>query len=131
MKTNSDTSLTLPDEHKPQFASWLSDPNDPRNNGSMITLLTGGKVNIVQARKTHQAKRAARQGAVMTPQGTMEQPPVVVQPSNWERQKTKRAMKHGVLYLMIVNMPSEEEIAVARETIRTAQGKFDKVQGKN
>jgi hypothetical protein len=73
----------------------MSDPNDPRNNGSLVTLLTGDKVNLIHQRKQWEAKRATRNSAVVTPQGRLEQP-VQVQSSHWERWKTKLAMKSGV-----------------------------------
>ena len=33
----------------------------------------------------------------------------------------KKLMTEDVLYLMIVNLPSEEELAIARETLAKAQ----------
>jgi hypothetical protein len=120
MKYHPDSSLALPTDQKPKFASWLSDPNDPRNNGSLITLLTGGKVNLVEKHKAWDAKRAAKKNAIVTPEGRVE-PPLQIKSTKWERQVAKRAMKKGVLYLMIVNMPTEEEMVAARATLRIAE----------
>jgi hypothetical protein len=116
MKNHPDSNLALPYDPKPKFVGWMSDPNDPRNNGSLITLLTGGKVNLVHQRKQWEAKRATMNNTVVTAQGRLEQP-VQVQPSHRERRKTKWAMKSGVLYLIFVNMPTEEEMAVAKATV--------------
>jgi hypothetical protein len=117
MKNHPESNLALPADQKPQFASWLSDPNDPRNNGSMITLLTGGKVNLVEKRKAWEAKRAAQNNAIVTSEGRIEVP-AEIKSSNWEKRRVKRVMKRGVLYLMIVNMPTEEEMAAARLAIQ-------------
>ena len=116
MKNHPESNLALPADQKPQFASWLSDPNDPRNNGSLITLLTGGKVNLVERQKAWEATRAAKNNAVVTPEGRIEAPPEI-KSTEWEKRRVKHVMKRGVLYLMIVNMPTEEEMAAARVVV--------------
>lgn len=42
------SALNLPESHKPQFASKFSDPNDPIHNGSLVTLLSNGKIVLPQ-----------------------------------------------------------------------------------
>ncbi|KAG8530892.1 uncharacterized protein KY384_004249 [Bacidia gigantensis] len=58
---NPDSQLNAPAEQAPKFASRFSDPNDPVHNGSLLTLVTGGKVNL-SARKNErrEARRTAR-----------------------------------------------------------------------
>ncbi len=51
---------------RPEYASRFSDPNHPANNGSIISLLTGGKVNPwahkEEKRLRRRQRRAARRG---------------------------------------------------------------------
>ena len=54
------SALNLPESHKPQFASKFSDPNDPIHNGSIVTLLSGGKIVMGQGK---QARRQDRRNA--------------------------------------------------------------------
>lgn len=48
---------------KPEFASRFSDPNHPANNGSIVSLLTGGKVNPFAFKEQERIKRRQRRAA--------------------------------------------------------------------
>jgi hypothetical protein len=83
-----------------QFKSRYADPNHAANSGSLISLVTGGAINPLERKDR---RRAARREMIGIP----------------ARDRTKgsmvqRALQENVAYLMIVNMPSEEELAVAR-----------------
>lgn len=41
-----------------EFASRYSDPTHPANSGSLISLLTGGKINTREAKDRRRAQRA-------------------------------------------------------------------------
>ena len=107
----------------PQFASRYSDPNSAANSGSLIALVTGGKVNPVgrrglrHQRQQDRAKdREERRGYATRRDVRREQR----RGPDGRRRKGKgpigyvrRHIKEGVLYLMVVNMPTEEEMKVA------------------
>ncbi|KAK4695466.1 hypothetical protein P7C71_g2291, partial [Lecanoromycetidae sp. Uapishka_2] len=98
-----------------QFASRFSDPNHPVNSGSPLALLSGGHIDLSKRKAEKRARKmerkAARRGYTVQPQsstaGTYQRKPKGV----------RRFLKKNVLYLMIVNMPSEEELAAARAVL--------------
>ncbi len=103
------SSLAVPTD-KP-FASRFSDPNHPVNSGSLISLVTGGKVDPKGYRRAH-------------PKGPIGRARV----ATGTNKPMKKLLTPNVLYLMIVNKPSEEEIARARmemerEKMETKAGK--------
>ena len=107
------SALSMPEHRKPSFASRFSDPNDPVHNGSLVTLLTGGKVVLggrkAERREARRDARAERRGAGgLGGIGEVRR----------GRNRGARKMKKGVLYLMVVNMPSAEDLEVAREMMR-------------
>ncbi|KAJ9156663.1 hypothetical protein NKR23_g1486 [Pleurostoma richardsiae] len=75
---------------KRAVARW-ADPNHPASSGGIVALLTGGHITL---------DGVAEQG----PSG-----PLSLLESSW------KLLNKDVLYLMIVNMPSEEELARAKE----------------
>ncbi|CZR53392.1 uncharacterized protein PAC_03270 [Phialocephala subalpina] len=95
-----------PEEGGPKFSSRYADPNHPANSGSLISLLTGGHVNPAarkqQRRINKRVRKAYRRGEEITPQTGKRREGIV-----------KKILKKDVLYLMIVNLPSEEELEAA------------------
>ncbi|KAE8449808.1 hypothetical protein EG329_007284 [Mollisiaceae sp. DMI_Dod_QoI] len=95
-----------PGEGGPKFASRYADPNHPANSGSLISLLTGGHINPQarrhQRRISKRVRKAYRRGEEITPQT-----------GNRREGLVKKILKKDVLYLMIVNLPSEEELRAA------------------
>lgn len=89
------SSLAVPTD-KP-FASRFSDPNHPVNSGSLISLVTDGKVDSKGYRRAH-------------PKGPIGRARV----ATGTNKPMKKLLTPNVLYLMIVNKPSEAEIAQAR-----------------
>lgn len=94
--------LNLPDSQRPQFASRYADPTHPASSGSLVSLLTGGHVDPRGYRRRKDEAKRDRRG-FMGPLGYVR-----------HYQPVKRLMRQGVLYLMVVNMPDEVEIARAR-----------------
>ncbi|KAL6720248.1 hypothetical protein ACLMJK_002169 [Lecanora helva] len=90
---NPNSSLSVP-EGKP-FASRYSDPNHPANSGSLISLVTGGKVDP-------RARRRRRGPISRIRKATGTDKPI------------RKYLRQDVLYLMIVNMPTEEELTEAK-----------------
>ncbi|ROW11876.1 hypothetical protein VPNG_05023 [Cytospora leucostoma] len=115
------SALTVPSSARPGFASRYSDPNHPANSGSLISLLTGGAVNPGARRQERRAakwagrdarreyrdqRRMARGKAPRGPRQTRLKP-------NGKRRKSgiiKKILQQDVLYLLIVNLPTEEEV---------------------
>lgn len=90
---NPNSSLAVPQEKK--FASRYADPTHPAVNGGLIGLVTGGKIDPI-------ARRRAR-----GPIGRLRK-------ATGTNKGLSKIVQANVLYLMIVNMPNEEEMAEAR-----------------
>ncbi|KAJ6151659.1 hypothetical protein N7470_007256 [Penicillium chermesinum] len=110
---NPDSKLCTNNSERIQFASRYSDPNNPASQGSLISLLTGGHVNpragvdkLRQKGRDHQREEANRQ---LAETGSIERVPYS-RVANREG-ILKRVLRQDVLYLMVVNMPTEEELA--------------------
>ena len=103
---NPNSSLAVPQDK--QFASRYSDPNHPANSGSLVSLVTGGNIDP-RARRRNRGPI----GKIRKATGT-DKP-------------LRKYLRQDVLYLMIVNMPTEEEMAEAKERMeREKREKKDK-----
>lgn len=103
------SSLSVPND-KP-FASRFSDPTHPANSGSLISLVTGGKVDPKGYRREH-------------PKGPIGR----IRVATRTNKPIRKLISPNVLYLMITNLPSEEELAQAR--MEMEKEKADKKAGK-
>ncbi len=100
------------------FASRFSDPSHPANSGSLISLLTGGAVNPSarrQARRAgrqeHRSSRREYRDMRRVVRGKSPRGPRRVRPARGQRQGIiKKIMQQDVLYLIIVNLPSPQEV---------------------
>lgn len=121
-QSNNPNSILTALAPQPQFKSNIADPRDARNT-HFITLLTGGKIkaepyvvpatnpvaDIVLTRLDRlggkrRFEKAQREAAERRAKGL-------------KTQETKRGMKEDVLYLMIVNLPTEVEVEKARRAM--------------
>lgn len=94
--------------------SRFNDPNHPANSGSIISLVTGGHVPVPGLNKLH-GKRNEALGInrlLRRPEDSSRDGRLV---SGTGRQFVKKKLQKDVLYLMIVNLPTEEEKKEARE----------------
>ena len=104
--------MELPVNHERQFKSKLSDPNHPAYQGGLFTLISGGLIPPKkQRRRRSRSPRRDINGQVRvrnpyTPIGALK-----------TFGNKRRMMKRGMLYLMIVNMPTEEEMEIARRQL--------------
>jgi hypothetical protein len=109
---NPGSSLAVPTEK--QFASRYSDPNHAVNNGSLISLITGGVVDLKtmkQRRKGNKRiRRAVRRGEPVTDQTALRR--------GGRQGLVKKMLQKDVLYLMIVNLPSESERQAGQDAVR-------------
>ena len=119
--SNPGSKLAVPPPDKP-FASRYSDPNHPANSGTIWGLVTGGRYDPIaekRARKAH--RRAARRGVVLTEEeiqnakmgrklkperGGMQ----ARGPIGLTVKSVKKVLAPNVLYMTIVNLPSESEM---------------------
>ncbi|PMD30177.1 hypothetical protein L207DRAFT_502936 [Hyaloscypha variabilis F] len=98
---------------EPQFKSRYADPNSAANSGSLIALLTGGHVNPKDRRDrkrgSRRIHRAVRRGEEVGPNTQKRR--------GGKEGVVKRMLKKDVLYLMIVNLPSEEELKIGKDAV--------------
>jgi hypothetical protein len=100
----------LPPPPEKQFASRFSDPNHPVNSGSITALLTGGHIDLMKGRRTRKARRrAGRQGAPLSEQD-IKNAEMGRGPGRRKKGLLGRILHQDVLYLTIVNLPSESEM---------------------
>ncbi|KAL6717666.1 hypothetical protein ACLMJK_005581 [Lecanora helva] len=93
----------------PQFKSRFADPNN-HTNKHFFTLITGGKFKAEPLGARRRYEKAQRKAEEKRMKGLKEK-------------SSKRMLKEGVLYLMIVNMPTEQELEVAKKKIQTKDKK--------
>ena len=112
---NPESLLSVP-ESKP-FASRYSDPNHPAVTGGLISLVTGGHVDPRRPRKEARKARGPRGpiGKIRKVTGT-DKP-------------LKKIMRQDVVYLLVVNLPSEEELEATRKEMEREEA--EKKEGKN
>ncbi|KAI9810691.1 MAG: hypothetical protein M1827_006150 [Pycnora praestabilis] len=91
----------------PQFKSRFANPNNATNT-HLFTLLTGGRWKAEPLGARRRYERAQRKAAEKRAQGRKEQ-------------STTRIMQENVLYLMVVNMPTEQELEKARREMQVAK----------
>ncbi|KAJ5159788.1 uncharacterized protein N7482_006792 [Penicillium canariense] len=108
------SAVAVPESGRKAFTSRYNDPNHPVNNGNLLTTLSGGlyqpKPSLLDragaAIKKSQDKKRAAQGL----------PPSETWKEKWARKKKEtgsrmKILSEDVMYLMIVNMPTEEELS--------------------
>ncbi|KAK5004620.1 hypothetical protein LTR16_000154 [Cryomyces antarcticus] len=113
---NPTSSLTAPRAQSQQFASRYSDPTHPATNGSLVSLVTGGAVNPRARRQEKRDRKRARR------EGWRGQQRIGGQSvrGRGEKKGVRKMLQQNVLYLMIVNMPTDEEIGEARRKMEVA-----------
>lgn len=106
---NPDGTLTNLSGGKPTFASKMGDPNDGRNR-HLITLLSGGRIKAepLGGKRRWEKAKQKENGRIL--KGLKTNP-------------KKRMLQEDILYLTIVNMPSESELAKARAELGDKSGK--------
>ncbi|ORY00319.1 hypothetical protein BCR34DRAFT_494705, partial [Clohesyomyces aquaticus] len=103
--------LNVPAQKK--FASRYSDPSHPANSGSISALLTGGAVDLTKGarerKEMRRDRRRQRRGHAPLTEEEKRRPKQTI---------IRRLLTQDVLYMMVVNMPTQQEmdhaLAVAR-----------------
>ena len=115
--TNPNSQLAGPPPSK-LFASRYADPNHPANSGTILALLTGGHFDPKAKRRGRRAERRARRRGIPLTENDVRNAELGRKPMG-RQGLIKRVLQKDVLYLMIVNLPSQEEMnAVRREVER-------------
>ncbi|OAP57580.1 hypothetical protein AYL99_08318 [Fonsecaea erecta] len=103
-----------------QFASRFSDPNHPANSGSLIALLSGGKIDTTETDRA-KAERRARKRQYKDGRRVARGREPRYDASGMNKRAPqgglKGLMRSDVLYLMIVNYPSEAELKEAAQAM--------------
>ncbi|KEF57006.1 uncharacterized protein A1O9_07196 [Exophiala aquamarina CBS 119918] len=98
---------TPPPEKK--FASRYSDPNHPANSGTILGLLTGGKFDPKARRRGERAQRRAHRRGYHLSETDVKNAEMGRLPRR-KKGLMGRVLHKDVLYLTIVNLPSESEM---------------------
>ena len=104
---NPDTHQLTAGPPRKEFASRWADPNHPVNQGGLLNTLSGGVINPTTRRQQRREYRSATTGRPSRINQHSQQGGLV--------SSARRAVKENVLYLMVVNMPSEHELRAAGE----------------
>ncbi|CAJ2501914.1 Uu.00g047670.m01.CDS01 [Anthostomella pinea] len=112
------SSLAVPSSARAGFSSRYSDPNHAANSGSLVSLLTGGAVNPKAHRQERRAAKRERKGMRREykderrmMKGREPRGPRRARAPRGQRQGIiKKIMQQDVMYLLIVNLPTEEEV---------------------
>ena len=95
---------------QPQFKSGLSDPSHPAYQGGLLTLVSGGIIpgrrSPMRELRENRRTEDLRTRNPYTPGGAIR-----------TMRNKSRQMKRGMLYLMVVNIPTDEELAQARQRL--------------
>ena len=100
--------LVMPPPEK-KFASRFSDPNHPANSGTILGLLTGGHFDPKAKKRGWKAQRRAhRRGYELSPADVKN-----AEMGRLPRRRQgviRRVLHKDILYLTVVNLPSEAEM---------------------
>jgi hypothetical protein len=130
--THGDSKLVTPESQR-QFKSKYADPNHPIHSGTIWGLVTAGKFDPVREKRARKARRrAARNGFVLNEEdienvkmGRRLAPErggkQVRGPIGLVLKPVRKVLQGSILYLTIVNLPSEAEMMEIRQELERAQ----------
>jgi hypothetical protein len=107
---NPDSALTKTAD-KPEFRTRFADPNHPCNNGAIISLVSGGSI-VAKTRKRGPKFREVGEDGKLKPKEKVEHK--IKGPISLVTHGVRKVFTPNILYLTIVNLPSEEELREAR-----------------
>ena len=111
---NPDSALTKVAGDVPEFRNRFADPNHPCNNGHLFSLVTGGKY-VAQPRGRRNMLREVGEDGKLKPK--VKQEHKIRGPISLVTHPIRKALTPNILYLTIVNLPSDEEITAARQAL--------------
>ncbi|KAJ8107140.1 hypothetical protein OPT61_g9070 [Boeremia exigua] len=111
---NSKLTKAAEGDNSQEFRTRFADPNHPCNNGHLLSLITGGKIvaqplgmrrgTLRQVGADGKLKPAPKGRGIRGPVSAITYP-------------LRKVMTPNILYLTIVNLPSEQEMAEARHAM--------------
>lgn len=116
--TYGSSKLVAPDSER-QFKSKYADPNHPIHSGTLIGLITAGKFDPVREKRARKASRRAARRGIQLNDEDLENVKMgrKLPPEKGGRQKKGpigmvigKALQKDILYLTLVNLPSESEM---------------------
>jgi hypothetical protein len=110
--SNPNSKLASPPPSKP-FASRYSDPNHPANSGTILALLTGGHFDLKGRKRARRAERRARKRDVALTETDIKNAEMGRKPMG-RQGLIRRVLQKDVLYLAIVNLPTQQEMDVVK-----------------
>lgn len=110
---NPDSTLTKASSPETQFRTRFADPNHPCNNGHLFSLVTGGRYVAQPLGRRRGMLRQVGEDGKLKPKPKVERP--VRGPISLVAKGVRKVLAKNILYLTIVNLPSEEELAEARK----------------
>ena len=125
---NPNSRLTGPPPSK-QFASRYSDPNHPANSGTILGLLTGGHFDPKARRRGRRAERRARRRGVPLTEADIKNAEMGRRPVG-RQGLIRRVLQKDVLYLMIVNLPTMQEMDGVRRGMEREDAENEKEIGR-
>lgn len=96
----------IPQAPRKEFASKYSDPNHPAGSGGLISIATGGKYNPVGPLGRLQQKRTERRSRMGIDRPVGRE----ARKQRKENRPLRKMLKQDALYLMVVNMPTQQEM---------------------
>jgi hypothetical protein len=112
---NPGSALTKASSDTPTFHTRFGDPNHPCNNGHLFSLVTGGKYVAQPLGSRRGRLREVGEDGKLKPKVVRD--PKIRGPVSLITYPLKKVMTPNVLYLTIVNLPSEEEMQEARSSV--------------
>ncbi|KAJ5151129.1 uncharacterized protein N7482_010381 [Penicillium canariense] len=104
------SSLAVPSAERAPMVSRYNDPDHPATSGSLISLLTGGAVNPPARRQARREMKREYKDARRIARGRSPRGPRRVKRKGGRKTIIKKIMQQDVLYLLIVNLPTPEEV---------------------
>src|SRR5271154_1812185 len=115
------SALSAPPPAK-KFASRFSDPSHPANSGTILGLLTGGHFDPRAKLKGLKASRlAAARGITLSEQDIRNAEMGRTQALGFRKKLIGKIMRRDVNYLLICNLPTDEELQAIRRRVEAAK----------
>lgn len=112
---NPDSALTKSAGETPEFRTRFADPNHPCNNGHLVSLITGGKLVAQPRGRARGTLRQVGEDGKLKPK--VKQEHKIRGPISLVTHPIRKVMTPNILYLTIVNLPTEAEMAEARHVM--------------
>ncbi|KAM0501075.1 hypothetical protein ACHAP8_004803 [Fusarium lateritium] len=113
---NTDNALANQGE-RPEFTSRYADPSHPANSGSILSLLTGGNVNPNRSRSSRGGLSSRGRGGRGGISGRLTGKSGPIFPYSPGDAMKKLLLSKDVLYMMVVNLPTEQELNEAKAAL--------------